>query len=54
MKYVKSAMFITVRPPGTRNRLMAKAAVVATNSVSTPTDTAISSELPSCCQKWFK
>jgi hypothetical protein len=47
-------MFITVRPPRTFRRLMAKAAVVATNSVITPTATAIISELPSCCQKWFR
>jgi hypothetical protein len=33
MKYVNSARFITVRPPRTFSRLMANAAVVATNSV---------------------
>ena len=47
-------MFITVRPPGTFSRLMAKAAVVAMNSVITPVATAIHSELPSCSQKWFR
>ena len=44
-------MFITVRPPLTLSRLMAKAAVVAMNSVSRPVATAIHSELPNCSQK---
>ena len=44
-------MFITVRPPRTRRRLIAKAAVVATTSVIAPTASAITSELPSCTQK---
>jgi len=51
---VNSARFITVRPPGTFRRLMAKAAQVAMNRVSTPTDTAIMSELPICTQKWSR
>jgi hypothetical protein len=51
---VNSARFITVRPPRTFSRLMAKAAQVAMNSVITPTAAAISTELPICCQKWFR
>src|SRR5258706_15200804 len=51
MKYVKSAAFITMRPPLTFNRLMANAAQVATASVSTPTATAIQSEFQICSQK---
>jgi hypothetical protein len=51
---VKSARFITVRPPRTLSRLIANAAVVATNSVIAPTATAISSEFQSCSQKWSR
>ena len=54
MKYVNSARFITVRPPRTLSLLMAKAAVVATNSVIAPTDNAITSEFHSCSQKWSR
>ena len=39
-------MFITVRPPRTFRRLIAKAAQVAMNKVITPTATAIINELP--------
>ncbi len=54
MKYVNRARFITVRPPRTFSRLIAKAAVVATNRVITPTAPAISTEFHICTQKWFR
>ena len=54
MKYVKSARFMIVRPPRTRSRLIANAAVVAMNSVIAPTATAISTEFHICSQKWLR
>ncbi len=48
---MKSAAFITARPPRTFKRLMAKAAHVATASVSAPVAAAIQSEFQICSQK---
>ena len=43
-----------VRPPATRRRLIANAAVVAMKSVIAPTATAISTEFQICSQKWSR
>jgi hypothetical protein len=48
---VKSARFITVRPPRTFSRLIANAAQVATARVIAPAATAIHSEFQICTQK---
>jgi hypothetical protein len=48
---VKSARFITVRPPRTLRRLMAKAANVAMARVIAPTAQAIQSEFQIWIQK---
>ena len=45
---------MTVRPPLTLRRLMAKAAKVAIIKVRSPVATAITSEFQSCSQKWLR
>ena len=45
---------MTVRPPRTFKRLMAKAAQVETIKVNAPTDKAMVSELVICDQKWSR